>query len=85
MPEKDLELWNLWDAIRCPTLVLRGAQSDLLSAETARAMTARGDGEWGRGMQDDVDDGVAWLAKRGTIDAKRVCIMGASYGGYAAM
>jgi len=50
-----------------------------------RAMTARGDGEWGRGMQDDVDDGVAWLAKRGTIDAKRVCIMGASYGGYAAM
>nr|WP_306670067.1 alpha/beta fold hydrolase [Sphingomonas sp. R-74633] len=50
-----------------------------------RAMIARGDGEWGRGMQDDVDDGVAWLAKRGTIDAKRVCIMGASYGGYAAM
>lgn len=50
-----------------------------------RAMTARGDGEWGRGMQDDVDDGVAWLARRGTIDAKRVCIMGASYGGYAAM
>jgi dipeptidyl aminopeptidase/acylaminoacyl peptidase len=50
-----------------------------------RAMTARGDGEWGRGMQDDADDGVAWLAKRGTIDAKRVCIMGASYGGYAAM
>jgi dienelactone hydrolase len=50
-----------------------------------RDMIARGDGEWGRGMQDDVDDGVAWLARRGTIDAKRVCIMGASYGGYAAM
>ncbi len=50
-----------------------------------RDMTARGDGEWGRGMQDDVDDGVQWLAERGTVDAKRVCIMGASYGGYAAM
>ncbi len=50
-----------------------------------RDMIARGDGEWGRGMQDDVDDGVAWLAKQGTIDPKRVCIMGASYGGYAAM
>lgn len=50
-----------------------------------RKMTARGDGEWGRGMQDDADDGVAWLAGRGTIDPKRVCIMGASYGGYAAM
>lgn len=50
-----------------------------------REMVARGDGQWGRGMQDDVDDGVAWLAHRGTIDPKRVCIMGASYGGYAAM
>jgi dipeptidyl aminopeptidase/acylaminoacyl peptidase len=36
-------------------------------------------------MQDDLTDGVLWLAKQGMIDAKRVCIMGASYGGYAAM
>ncbi len=35
-------LWMLWDAIRCPTLVLRGAQSDLLSPATAAAMAARG-------------------------------------------
>ena len=35
-------LWPLWDAIRCPTLVLRGALSDLLSRETARAMSERG-------------------------------------------
>ena len=35
-------LWPLWDAIRCPTLVLRGAQSDLLSAATAHAMSERG-------------------------------------------
>lgn len=49
------------------------------------AFMAKGDGEWGRGMQDDMDDGVAWLAGSGTIDAKRVCVMGASYGGYAAM
>ena len=35
-------LWALWDAIRCPTLLLRGAQSDLLSAATAREMAARG-------------------------------------------
>ena len=34
------DLWPLWDAIACPTLVLRGAQSDLLSSATARAMTA---------------------------------------------
>jgi pimeloyl-ACP methyl ester carboxylesterase len=36
------DLWPLWDAIRCPTLVLRGADSDLLSAATAAAMAARG-------------------------------------------
>lgn len=35
-------LWPLWDAIRCPTLLLRGAQSDLLSAATAAEMAARG-------------------------------------------
>jgi pimeloyl-ACP methyl ester carboxylesterase len=42
MPEKDLELWTLWDAVRCPTLVLRGAQSDLLTRETCEQMTQRG-------------------------------------------
>ncbi|NEX61873.1 alpha/beta fold hydrolase [Noviherbaspirillum galbum] len=35
-------LWHAYDAIRCPTLLVRGADSDLLSAETARAMTGRG-------------------------------------------
>lgn len=45
----------------------------------------KGEGQWGRGMQDDAVDGVKWLAGEGTIDPKRVCIMGASYGGYAAM
>jgi pimeloyl-ACP methyl ester carboxylesterase len=35
-------LWPLWDAIRCPTLVLHGAQSDLLSAATANEMSERG-------------------------------------------
>ncbi len=38
------DLWGLWDAIRCPTLVLRGAQSDLLSAATAAQMAVRGPG-----------------------------------------
>ncbi len=42
MPEKDLELWPLWDAIRCPTLVLRGAQSDLLASATCEQMQQRG-------------------------------------------
>jgi dipeptidyl aminopeptidase/acylaminoacyl peptidase len=49
-----------------------------------RKFVEAGTGAWGRGMQDDIDDGVKWLAKRGTIDPKRVCIMGGSFGGYAA-
>ncbi len=39
---KDVELWPLYDVIHCPTLVLRGAQSDLLRRETAEEMTRRG-------------------------------------------
>jgi dipeptidyl aminopeptidase/acylaminoacyl peptidase len=44
-----------------------------------------GFGQWGKAMQTDLSDGVRYLAKRGTIDPKRVCIVGASYGGYAAL
>lgn len=42
MPEKDLELWPLWDVMRCPALVLRGAESDLLTRETCALMAQRG-------------------------------------------
>ncbi len=44
-----------------------------------------GEGQWGLKMQDDLDDSINHLASKGVIDAKRVCIMGASYGGYAAL
>lgn len=37
-----VDLWPLWDAVRCPTLLLRGEDSDLLSHATAREMAARG-------------------------------------------
>ncbi len=46
---------------------------------------AAGFGEWGRKMQTDLSDGVRDLAKRGVVDPARVCIVGASYGGYAAL
>ncbi|MBV1917948.1 MAG: S9 family peptidase [Sphingomonadaceae bacterium] len=44
-----------------------------------------GYGQWGRKMQTDISDGLAALAEQGTIDPKRACILGASYGGYAAL
>lgn len=50
-----------------------------------KAFAKRAEGQWGLAMQDDVADGARWLVAEGTVDAKRVCIMGASYGGYAAL
>ena len=41
--------------------------------------------QWGLAMQDDVADTLAWAVKQGWADPGRACIMGASYGGYAAM
>ena len=41
--------------------------------------------QWGLTMQDDIADGVQWAIDQGIVDAKRVCIYGGSYGGYATM
>ncbi len=41
--------------------------------------------QWGLTMQDDVADAVQWAAAKGMVDPKRVCIAGASYGGYATL
>lgn len=41
-PPADVDLWQFYDAIRCPTLLLRGAQSDLLQKDIALEMTRRG-------------------------------------------
>ena len=40
---------------------------------------------WGQQMQDDLRDGFQWLVDRGISDKSRACIVGASYGGYAAL
>jgi pimeloyl-ACP methyl ester carboxylesterase len=42
LPHKDIELWSFYDAIRCPTLVVRGEQSDLLTRDTVAQMARRG-------------------------------------------
>ena len=42
MPENDLELWPIYEAVRCPTLVVRGALSDLLTRDTCERMAACG-------------------------------------------
>lgn len=40
---------------------------------------------WGKAMQDDLQDAANWLSEQNIIDSNKVCIAGASYGGYAAL
>ena len=55
------------------------------STNRNQAFKLAGYGEWGRKMQTDLSDGMAALAKKGIIDPTRACIVGGSYGGYAAL
>jgi dipeptidyl aminopeptidase/acylaminoacyl peptidase len=49
------------------------------------AFLRAGEGQMGLAMQDDLTDGLRWAVKEGLADESKVCIVGASYGGYAAM
>jgi dipeptidyl aminopeptidase/acylaminoacyl peptidase len=50
-----------------------------------RAFTRAGFGQWGLRVQDDISDGVRKTIADGVADPRRICIFGASYGGYAAL
>jgi dipeptidyl aminopeptidase/acylaminoacyl peptidase len=45
----------------------------------------KGHGEWGGAMQDDLTDVTKWAIDKGYADPERICIYGASYGGYASL
>jgi dipeptidyl aminopeptidase/acylaminoacyl peptidase len=60
-------------------------QPNYRGSDLSWGFMSAGFGEWGRKMQTDLSDGVRYLAKEGIIDPARVCIVGASYGGYAAL
>ena len=49
------------------------------------AFEHKGEKQWGGLMQDDVTDATKWLIAEGMADPNRICIVGASYGGYAAL
>jgi dipeptidyl aminopeptidase/acylaminoacyl peptidase len=60
-------------------------QPNFRGSSLSRMFVEAGYGEWGRKMQTDLSDGVHYLSKEGIIDPARVCIVGAGYGGYAAL
>ncbi len=55
------------------------------SGNYGHAFEAAGARQWGGRMQDDVTDATHWAIDQGYADADRICIYGASYGGYAAL
>ncbi|MBK8545304.1 MAG: S9 family peptidase [Caulobacteraceae bacterium] len=55
------------------------------SEGSGRSFATAGYRQWGRRMQDDISDGVQDLIANGVVDRDRICIVGASYGGYAAL
>ncbi|HEY0332746.1 MAG TPA: S9 family peptidase [Stenotrophomonas sp.] len=55
------------------------------SGNYGRAFQQAGAQQWGGSMQDDVTDATRWAIQQGYADGNRVCIYGASYGGYAAL
>jgi dipeptidyl aminopeptidase/acylaminoacyl peptidase len=81
---QDTERFDWW----AQALAVQGyavLQPNYRGSSESEALLEAGFGEWGRKMQTDLSDGVRFLASDGTIDPKRVCIVGASYGGYAAL
>lgn len=55
------------------------------SGNFGRAFMERGYRQWGLAMQDDIADATRWAIDQGLADPQRICIYGASYGGYAAL
>lgn len=55
------------------------------SGNYGRAYLQAGARQWGGAMQDDVSDATRWAIEQGIADPERICIFGASYGGYAAL
>ncbi|WP_339744484.1 prolyl oligopeptidase family serine peptidase [uncultured Maricaulis sp.] len=55
------------------------------SSGFGRTFAESGYRQWGRAMQDDITDGVQWVVDSGMADPEHICIVGFSYGGYAAL
>lgn len=55
------------------------------SGGQGKSFEGAGAQQWGKAMQDDLTDATQWAIKQGVADPKRICIYGASYGGYASL
>jgi dipeptidyl aminopeptidase/acylaminoacyl peptidase len=82
---RDTEEWDWWAQFLADRGYVVIQPNYRGSSGYGTKFTRKGQGQWGLAMQDDLDDAVTALAAQGIADPKRVCMVGASYGGYAAM
>ncbi len=82
---RDDEEWDWWAQFLADRGYVVVQPNYRGSSGYGTAFTRKGEGQWGLAMQDDLDDAVTALAAQGLADPKRVCMVGGSYGGYAAM
>jgi dipeptidyl aminopeptidase/acylaminoacyl peptidase len=81
---RDTEEWDWWTQFLADRGYAVVQPNYRGSSGYGTPFTEKGEGQWGLAMQDDLNDAVAAVAKEGIADPKRVCVVGASYGGYAA-
>jgi dipeptidyl aminopeptidase/acylaminoacyl peptidase len=82
---RDSEEWDWWTQFLADRGYAVVQPNYRGSSGYGTPFTEKGQGQWGLAMQDDLNDAVTELARQGIVDPKRVCMVGASYGGYAAM
>ncbi|ATY30591.1 alpha/beta hydrolase family protein [Sphingomonas psychrotolerans] len=82
---RDTEEWDWWAQFLAERGYAVVQPNYRGSSGYGTPFTEKGQGQWGLAMQDDLNDVVTELAKLGIADPRRVCMVGASYGGYAAM
>lgn len=82
---RDTEEWDWWTQFLAERGYAVVQPNYRGSSGYGTPFAEKGQGQWGLAMQDDLNDVVDALAKLGIADPKRVCMVGASYGGYAAM
>ncbi len=82
---RDSEEWDWWTQYLAESGYAVIQPNYRGSSGYGTAFAKLGEGQWGLKMQDDLDDAAQQMVKDGTADPKRMCMIGASYGGYAAM
>lgn len=82
---RDSETWDWWAQFLADRGYAVVQPNYRGSSGYGTSFAEKGEGQWGLAMQDDLDDAVKALADLGIADPARVCMVGGSYGGYAAI